>query len=281
LADAVIPFIIETHTASDGYCWRYRRYSPPGPSCGNIVCIHGIQSHGGWYEYSCGRLAQAGWTVSFLDRRGAGLNQQDRGDTPGFRRLLDDIAEFIRPLTRPIVLTAISWGGKLGVAFQRRHTGLVDGLALLCPGICHRIGTPIGQRFVVAARRLVTPRKLFPIPLTDPELFTATPRWQQFIRDDPLRLRQVTVRLMVESVRLGGYLRLVARSVQVPVLLLLAGEDRIIDNARTRRFVKRFASTDQTVIEYPGAHHTLEFEPEPDRFVEDWRQWLERFGPRS
>jgi alpha-beta hydrolase superfamily lysophospholipase len=265
------------HTAGDGYRWHYRRFVPPAPSRGNIVCIHGIKSHGGWYEYSCARLAQAGWTVSFLDRRGAGLNQQDRGDAPSFRRLLDDIAEYIQPLSRPVILTAISWGGKLGVAFQRRHAGLVDGLALLCPGIHSRVRTPIWQRFFVAGWRLVTPRKLFPVPLSDPELFTATPRWQQFIRDDPLSLRQVTARLMVESVRLGGYLRLVARSVRVPVLLLLAGEDRIIDNARTRQFVERFSTADKTVIEYPGAHHTLEFEPEPERFVADWRQWLERF----
>src|SRR5262249_24988795 len=120
-----------------------------------------------------------------------------------------------------------------------------------------------------------------PVPLNDPELFTATPRWQQFFRDDPLRLREVTVRLMVESVRLGGYLRLVARSVQVPVLVLLAGNDRIIDNARTRRFVERFSTTDRTVIEYPGAHHTLEFEANPDGFIDDWVRWLERFTPRS
>jgi alpha-beta hydrolase superfamily lysophospholipase len=277
LADPLSPFTIETFTATDGYRWHYRRYAPAGPSRGNLVCIHGIQSHGGWYEYSCGLLARAGWTVFFLDRRGSGLNQQDRGDTPSFRRLLDDIAEFIRPLPRPVILLAISWGGKLAVGFQRRHAGLVDGLALLCPGIYSRVRTPIRQRFAIAGRRLVTPRKLFPIPLSDPALFTATPRWQQFIRDDPLCLRQVTARLMVESVRLGGYLRLMARSVQVPVLLLLAGQDRIIDNARTRRFVGRFSSTDQTVIEYPGAHHTLEFEPEPERFVGDWQRWLERF----
>jgi alpha-beta hydrolase superfamily lysophospholipase len=219
--------------------------------------------------------------VSFLDRRGSGLNQRDRGDAPGFRRLLDDIAEYIQPLPRPVILTAISWGGKLGVAFQRRHAGLVEGLALLCPGIFNRVGTPVWQRFTITWRRLVTPRKLFPVPLNDPELFTATPRWQHFIRDDPLRLREVTARLMVESVRLGGYLRLVAQSVQMPVLVLLAGNDRIIDNTRTRRFVERFSTTDRTVIEYPGAHHTLEFEANPDGFIDDWVRWLERFTPRS
>jgi alpha-beta hydrolase superfamily lysophospholipase len=40
--------------------------------------------------------------------------------------------------------------------------------------------------------------------------------------------------------------------------------------------VAGFASTDVETIEYPGAHHTLEFEPEPDRFIDDVVRWLER-----
>ena len=124
--------------------------------------------------------------------------------------------------------------------------------------------------------RLFRPRKLFPIPLNEPELFTANPVWQQFLRDDPLRLRQATARLLLESVRLDGYLRFVPKYVHVPVLLLLAEHDRIIHNAKTRAFVDRFATPDKQVIEYAGAHHTLEFEPEPERFIADLRDWFER-----
>jgi alpha-beta hydrolase superfamily lysophospholipase len=59
------------------------------------------------------------------------------------------------------------------------------------------------------------------------------------------------------------------------VLLLLAGQDRIIDNARTRAFVGRFAG-DKEVVEYPEAHHTLEFEPDAERFIRDLIAWLDR-----
>jgi alpha-beta hydrolase superfamily lysophospholipase len=171
---------------------------------------------------------------------------------------------------------AISWGGKLGAALQRRHPGLVDGLALLCPGFCPRVGPSLKQRLAILWSRLVAPRRPFPIPLNDPELFTASPDRQRFIREDPLGLRRATARLLIESVRLDGYLRVVPPHVRVPVLLLLAEHDRIIDNAPTRRFVERFASADKEVIEYPGAHHTLEFEPDPERFIGDLRRWLER-----
>jgi alpha-beta hydrolase superfamily lysophospholipase len=58
------------------------------------------------------------------------------------------------------------------------------------------------------------------------------------------------------------------------VLLLLAENDRIIQNRPTRKFVDRFAAADKHVIEYEAAHHTLEFEPHPDRFIDDWIEWM-------
>jgi alpha-beta hydrolase superfamily lysophospholipase len=282
---------IEAFTAGDGYSFRYRRYTPPSTMKARIICVHGIQSHGGWYEHSCRRLSQAGYSVCFLDRRGAGLNQEARGDAPSFRRLLDDLAAFIQcekkrpsdtivsslpfaPSAKiPTFLLAISWGGKLAVALERWCPGLVDGLILLCPGFFPKVRP--SHRLGIALARLWSPRKLFPIPLNNPELFTANPRWQKFIQEDPQSLRQATARLLVESVRLDGYLPWAAPGVRIPVLALLAEQDRIIDNQRTRRFIESFASRDKKIIEYPGAHHTLEFEPNPEIYLGDVLRWLQ------
>jgi alpha-beta hydrolase superfamily lysophospholipase len=279
------PYSLATFTAGDGYAWQYRHFpATGGPPRGHVVCVHGIQSHGGWYENSCERLAREGFEVWFLDRRGAGLNVRDRGDAPSFRRLLDDVAEFLRWLrgtspALPVVLLCISWGGKLGAALQRRHPALVDALALLCPGFVSQVRGTFGQTLRVLWDRVVAPRRLFPIPLSDPELFTTTPRWQRFLREDHYSVHEATARFLVESVRLDIYLAFVPRHVRVPVLLLLAGRDRIIDNAAARRFVGRFATDDKEVIEYPDAHHTLEFEPDPDLHVNDVLRWLDRHVP--
>jgi alpha-beta hydrolase superfamily lysophospholipase len=298
LADDPLPCTVETFRAADGYEWRYRRYLSPSQPRGQVVCIHGIQSHGGWYEHSCKTIASAGYPVTFIDRRGAGFNEAARGDAPGFRRLIDDIAEYLRSLrgpetpaipelgvpaaraVRPIFLLAISWGGKVAVALQRRHPGLVDGLALLCPGFFPLVRPPFVDRVGIAWARLRTPERKFAIPLNEPALFTATPHWQQFIRDDPLALREATARLLIESVRLDGYLRWTTRGIHVPVLLLLAERDRIINNALTRTFVQRFALGDRETIEYRGAHHTLEFEPDPQLFLRDLTGWLDRVTER-
>jgi alpha-beta hydrolase superfamily lysophospholipase len=273
LADPV-PF---TFTAGDGYLWRGRRWDPPGPVRGSVVGLHGIQSHGGWYLQTGERLAAAGYVVVFPDRRGCGENLADRGDAPcGFRRMLDDLGEFLPTLPRPRFVMGISWGGKLAAALQRRHPGLTDGLILVAPGFCPRVRPPLGQRLRVLLARLFAPTRQFPIPLNEPELFTANPERQWFIAGDPLALRKATARLIAESVRLDVYLRFAAKRVTVPVMLLLAERDRIIDNAATRRFVAHFASADVSAIEYLEAHHTLEFEPGGPPFLGDVVGWLRK-----
>ncbi len=56
---------------------------------------------------------------------------------------------------------------------------------------------------------------------------------------------------------------------------MLAGRDRIVDNARTLAYFHTLAARDRTVIDYPEAHHTLEFEPDPSRYGRDLIAWLD------
>jgi alpha-beta hydrolase superfamily lysophospholipase len=274
---------IATHTASDGYGWHYRHYAPPvnSPRRGRVVYLHGIQSHGGWYQHSCECVARVGFDVYFLDRRGAGLNQPARGDTPSFQRLLDDIVEFLdihsAGTKGATFVVGISWGGKLAAALPSYRTSLIDGVVLLCPGFFPKL-TPRIKRLSKFLRlvKAVFPRYRISIPLSDPTLFTTTPVWLEFLRQDPLALHKATARFLYASLDLDRYLRRSPETFHLPVLLMLAGQDRIIENAATRLYVEQFATPDREIIEYPQANHTLEFEPQPDQFIEDLIAWLLR-----
>ena len=192
--------VLWSHIASDGYRWYYRHFPAERKPAARVVCVHGIQSHGGWYEAGCRHLRAAGCDVFFLDRRGSGMNKQARGDTPSFRRLLDDVGEFLQAVRLPgvpLVLSAISWGGKLGAGICYRYPGLIDRLALLAPGFCPLVRPPSDERLKIAAAAVTSPTRLFPIPLNDPTLFTGNPERQKFIAEDPLALREATARFQI------------------------------------------------------------------------------------
>ncbi|MBY0457803.1 MAG: lysophospholipase [Gemmataceae bacterium] len=266
--------------ASDDYRFYFRHFRPAGTPKARLVFVHGIRSHGGWYLRSCRTLANAGFEVFFLDRRGAGLNTAHRGDAPSFRRLLDDLAEFVQRLRAervwlPVFVCGVSWGGKLAVGLPYRKPNLVDGLVLLCPGLAPKVAPPLPQRARIAVARVFRPWKFFPIPLNEPELFTAAPEWRGFIGSEPHGLRAATARFLFGSFSLDIYLRRAAKRVTVPTFLALAGHDRIIDNVRTAAFVSQFPGGAE-VVTYPGAHHTLEFEADGHPWFGDVVRWVER-----
>lgn len=275
---------IEHIVASDGYPLSTRHWRPAQSPRGFVVALHGIQSHGGWYEYSCQQMCNAGYDVLFVDRRGSGMNAARRGDAPHGDRLINDVVQVLAEVRRrrdqvgsqiPVVLLAVSWGGKLAAITAARRPELVDALALLYPGLCSRVQPTSMQRARLwLARKLDIRNKRIEIPLNDPALFTAEPRWQEFIRLDPLTLRDVTSGFLLAHQDLTRESLDAASAIHCPTLLMLAGRDRIIDNAATREWSRALGTRELTLHEYPDAQHTLEFEPHPEQFVADLLAWL-------
>ena len=98
-------------------------------------------------------------------------------------------------------------GAKTATAFVRQHPDLAQLLVLVTPGFFPRVGMTLLTRLRILWARVSSPTRQFPIPLSAPELFTATPKWLDFLRQDPLALHQATARFLVESVRLDRSLR--------------------------------------------------------------------------
>jgi acylglycerol lipase len=278
---------VRTFVASDGYplhitLWRVAQR----PARGHVVILHGVQSHGGWYKRLGRSLASAGYDASFPDRRGSGANHRDRGHTPSARRLIRDLVEWLETIRNEqpglsITIVGISWGGKLVVITAARKPNIVDGIALICPGLHPRVGVTRRERLQIAWAFLTNRHKMFPIPLSDPALFTANPEGQAFIAADPLSLHEGTAGLLAASFFIDRWVSRAPSRVRQPALLMLAGQDRIVDNAETLAYFRRLASTDQEVIEYPDGHHTLEFEPDPSRYALDLVDWLDHHFARN
>lgn len=275
-----VPPDLHTWSMSDGYAlqgriWRPHRATPKR----GVVYMHGIQSHGGWFEWSASLLAQAGTAVILPDRRGSGLNQADRGDTPSAERWLADIDEVVEWATRVFTverfgLVGVSWGGKLAAAWAARRPERVARVLLVAPGLFPAVDLGAIAKLRVGLALLVGGRKRFDIPLSDPALFTDNPAGQRFIADDSLKLRRVTARFLFFSRRLDrGLLGLKPGQLPGPVTVALAGRDRIIRNGPTAAWVRRVSAQGPDIKVFGDCAHTLEFEPDMAEFADLLRRW--------
>lgn len=234
-----------------------------------VLYLHGIQSHGGWFLRSCDHLRRQGVTVLLPDRRGSGLNQTDRGHCDSARQLLADVdfcADWLRRRCgiERIDIVAVSWGGKLGLIYAAEQPAKIRSLTLVTPGLCARIDISLPEKIAIGAHGLISPKKPHEIPLNDPNLFTENPAMLDFLRCDPIKLTHATASFFLTSRKLDHLVRRHARRLTVPTHLFLAARDRIIDNRATTALLPAAATKT-----YPQAHHTLDFEPDPQPFFND------------
>lgn len=273
-----LPPRLHAYQAADGASLVARVWDAMEVPRARLVLLHGITSHSGWYARSCEYWKDAGYEVHFLDRRGSGLNDERRGDIDRWTTWIDDVVTYLGQLgtSRPNILAGISWGGKLAAAVARRQAGLVQGLALLCPGLYSPHEPGLLKRLALAAPKPARFReRRAPVPLKRASLFTDTESWRTFIDRDPLALRTVTLRFAEEDRKLTRYARRSATFLHMPLLLALAGRDQIVDNRRTRAYFTRAASVDKTLVEYTYAAHTLEFELDPTHYLADVTNWMD------
>jgi alpha-beta hydrolase superfamily lysophospholipase len=146
---------------------------------------------------------------------------------------------------------------------------------LITPGIAARVDVSFLAKLGIFLGTLFHPKASFHTPI-EPEMFTTTPGTLERIRADPLRLRCATARFFWESRRLDRYLARHVEDNRSPILLFLAGDDRIIDNAGVVRLLERGAREPLDIVTYEDQTHSIQFDA-TERLVADTAAWLERW----
>ncbi len=275
----------------DGYEAHARLFhaepSEQYPQCrGAVLYFHGIQSHCAWYEESARRLQKAGFTVLQPDRRGSGRNQRNRGHADSQQQLIDDgFACQDRLLTESgqekAHLLGVSWGGKLAIAMHATRFDLTESLILVTPGIFPMVGVSKAEMFRIGMSMVSAPGRHYDIPLNDPTMFTSDPERIEFLRNDPLQLHQATAGFFLASRRMDRIISKLQKAppeARTPLFLLLAADERIIDNEKTRDFAHNLGWQETVIATYEQSRHTLEFDPDRETYFADIVKWAENPG---
>jgi len=252
-----------------------------GSSSQVLIYLHGVQSHSEWIKGTGVELSKKGFTVYAPDRRGSGQSGYSSGEISDFSTLLQDMREFIHFVQmkepgKKVHLIGLCWGARLCLPLSLEKELKLASVVLLSPGLFPLVDYSIAEKIKIGWMRLTRSPQKIPLPLKD-DFFTQNPHYLDFIRTDPFSLREVSAQFLFETLKLNRQARHSLKKVRIPLMVLLAGKDRIVNTGRSFKAFAEVPSKLKKIKIYPESQHTLEFEEKNLSFFNDLERWFKRW----
>jgi lysophospholipase len=255
-----------------------RHYCPSVGRCGRTVMIvHGAAEHGDRYGRVAEWLVRRGWDVIVSDHRGHGLSEGVRMHVDEFDQYARDQREIVSHFGLSAERTAMvghSMGGLVGIRFAQLFPEAAGALVLLSPLLGVKV--PIGRHTLVLARLLswFLPTFRFRSRI-EPDQVSRCPVSIETRLNDPLTNRDVTAGWFFAMKWAIGQAHEDAARLTMPMLLLQAGDDRLVDPDAHVEWVPKVGSKDVTVARLEGCLHELLNEPDWEQTAGRIIDWLE------
>ncbi|HEX3697354.1 MAG TPA: alpha/beta hydrolase [Polyangia bacterium] len=269
-------------TTKDGLSLYAEWWQPDNrPAIGVAVLIHGFSAHCGNYRPVAERLAAAGIAAWLFDSRGHGRSQGRRGYVRRFSDYSDDLDLMVAAARAqwpglPLALIGHSQGGAVALDYLTTGRGPVQAVVLATPWLALKLKVPRLKLLLSRLMGRVWPTLTMGNEIR-PEEVSRNPEVLAGWKDDKLIHHAATPRWFNE-VR-AAQVRILAapEKLQVPTLLLAAGEDRLVSTDTSLAYAKAVGPT-IVVRAYPGLYHEIFLEPERDAVLAEIADWLtERF----
>ena len=264
-----------------------------GPPRAVLLNLHGLGDHSGLYAGVAEALPARGIAVHAYDHRGHGRSAGQRAYIRRWDDYLDDLAAFLAVASKeepgvPLFLLGNSLGGLIALDFAIARMSAagasgkaqIRGVVAASPPL-GAVGVPPVLMALGRVMSRVWPRFSLEVGM-DLTGLARDPAIARELVADPLFHRRGTARLSTEVTAAIERVQRTAPLLQLPVLLLHGGADRMVPPEGTREFFARLTVADRTLREYPHAYHALFADLDADVVLADLAGWIEaRLQPPS
>jgi alpha-beta hydrolase superfamily lysophospholipase len=270
-------------SAADGTMLYVTDYLLPASQArGSVVLMHGLGEHSGRYRQLAGFFNECGMSVRSYDHRGHGRSEGSRGDVINGDPMLQDaqiiLDDFSVRFSEPPFLFGHSMGGLFAARFALARLSPLRGLILSSPALALELA-PFQARMLKVLHALA-PSLGVPNGVS-PALLSHDPKVVAAYKADPLVHRRISARLLRSMLSSIDYCQAHAAALQVPALLLVAGDDRVVDAEGSKRFFARLPAGLAHLHVYDGMYHEIFNELDPQRPLADLKAWLEQVAVQA
>ncbi len=269
-----------TFTGHDGLTLFYRHYQATD-ECARIVIAHGLGEHSGRYGNVVNRLVPANNSVWIADHRGHGQSGGKKGHVLRFDDYLQDLRLIVNmareglPENRKIFLLGHSMGGLIALSFALQYPELIDGVIASSPGLGAAFEVPMVQRTIGRIMSVIWPGLLLPNGFDATKISREESVVHTYL-NDPLVHDKVSARWFTEIISTMAEVNRQASHIEIPVLMQVAGDDRLVSAESSMHFFKNLTVEDKTLHVYDGLYHEVynELNEPRQKVLDDLTAWL-------
>lgn len=264
--------------ASDGSLQAFTGYRRGGKQRVALIYLHGLEGHAGWGRAFAEKLVERDYDVFALDRRGSGFSskgsQKVNGKPVQYEDYVSDIHSFLKPLRayyKSVYVVGYDWGARLALAYGIAYKGQSRGLVLISPRLM-KPGVSLTQKVKsIAGMSAVTERDV--AAEFDPELHVTNKEIQSALAQDKSRLKSLDENFLIQSMRMGEFIKTYIKRISQPVQLFLARSDSLIDDEKLISLLEKGSQPSLDIQYVDNARHALQIEA-PERLARDIHHWI-------
>lgn len=249
---------------------------------GTVVLVHGTGEHYGRYEHVAAYLNDRGWSVFTGDLPGWGRSPGRRGHIDDFKRYVEAVDVWMRDAQdaaeeeQPLYIMGHSLGGLVATRFVQScdRPGEITGLILTSPCLELKLSVPAWKAQLAQWLDRVWPTLAMPNGIS-PDQVSRDPAVQAAYRSDPLNYAKVSVRWYQELQRAMRLAWKERERIEVPVLVMQAGDDTLVNADAVERFAAGIPSNAE-FQRWEGLRHEVLNEPEKEQVLERMAAWMDR-----
>ena len=271
-------------TADDSTELFVRHYLPAtNKTSQTVMIVHGTSEHGRRYDHVARMFVEHGWNVIVPDSRGHGRSGGVPTHIRDFHHYILDleiIQEHFHSSPRQTVMLGHSLGGLVALRYAQTFPNRLTALILLSPLLKVKVPIPLTTLALGKALSFVAPRTRFRSRVNSAD----TTRTQEAVAQrlkDPLIHRSVTAGwfFAMKSAMAAAWAE--ADRLKLPLLVMQAGQDRIVDPTVPEPWLKSAGSSDKTFRFFPEHFHELLNEPDWQDTADSILKWLQARIPQT
>ncbi|MCU0598513.1 MAG: lysophospholipase [Desulfobacterales bacterium] len=259
----------------------FYRHQKAIPERARMVIAHGLGEHSGRYAHVIERITKMGISVWAIDHRGHGKSEGNRGHIQSFDEYVFDLKQMVTiaqkdmPEEMRFFLLGHSMGGCMALFFAQTCPKMINGIIASSPGLRPAMKVPAIKGTIGKLMSSIWPKLSFDNELNSSHLSHDASVVEAYDAD-PLVHRKVTARWFTQFMAAMGMTFQDAQKIQIPILMQVAGDDRLVDPLASKDFFDRVSSKDKTLRLYEGFFHEIynEVDQSRQKALNDLEHWL-------